>query len=102
MTLRILQFIWKNAVKAGLPGHRFKVDPQHVRHAPIAEDGTALRVDDPDAFRHRLDNPPVHLIADAHVPIGWHRIQDMTAESGGRNHGTRAVMLYLWAASTSF
>src|SRR4051812_29303276 len=57
ITLRGGQILRKDACEARLLGHGFEARTQNFGHAPVAEDGTTFRIDDPYAFWYGLYEP---------------------------------------------
>ena len=67
--LRIGQFLRKDAAETGLFRHRLEADSQKLRHSGVTEDSPAFSIDDPNALGHCLDNPAIHVLAEAHAFI---------------------------------
>jgi hypothetical protein len=71
--LRVIQVLRVDAGEARLIGHRFERDSQNLRHATVAEQSLALRINDPNTFGHRLDHPAVHIFIEAHEQNRTHK-----------------------------
>jgi len=61
------QFFRIDACKAGLLRHGFEVDAEQVRHAPVAENRLTIMRDDPNPFRHGLDDVAISFVSECQI-----------------------------------
>lgn len=65
--LRICKFVGEHEVKAALFGHRFEIDTQNLRHAPVTEDSFSFRIHDPYTRGYRLDYSAIDVVTKVHI-----------------------------------